>query len=124
MNTGHMCLQCGNCCRHRGYVRISAEETEEIASFLGHNTRNFVDEFTRLIVDRSGLSLNEKENGSCIFLTESFKCLLEAVKPAQCRTFPSKWNYPGWEKDCLAACRSVQISELIEEHLAPERNEK
>ena len=96
------CRRCGNCCRWSGYVRLSEAEIDAIAGFLAMTPERFIAEYTRLTADRSGLSLIEKDDGSCVFLEESRPpaCRIEAVKPRQCRDFPEKWNFPGWEKEC------------------------
>lgn len=102
------CRRCGNCCRWSGYVRLSETEIDVIAGFLGMSPGDFVERYTRLTADRSGLSLIEKADGACIFLTETRPpaCRIEAVKPRQCRDFPEKWNFPGWEKECAGGDRS------------------
>jgi Fe-S-cluster containining protein len=82
-------------------VRVEDEEIENIARFLGMETQAFIDQFTRLRTNRSGLSLLEKENHECIML-DSNACRINPVKPAQCRGFPNKWNFPGWQQVCQA----------------------
>ena len=106
--TSFRCRRCGNCCRWSGYVRISASEIDAIAELLGMLPDRFIAEYTRLTADRSGLSLTEKANGHCVFLEEAHpaRCRIEAAKPRQCRDFPVKWNFPGWEKECAGGDRS------------------
>ena len=94
------CARCGNCCVWPGYVRISAEETAQIAAFLGITVQSFTGEYTILTSDRRGLSLKENNGRQCIFYEEPPACRIEAVKPLQCRNFPVKWNFEGWEKEC------------------------
>jgi Fe-S-cluster containining protein len=94
------CARCGNCCKWPGYVRISVEETAQIAAFLGMTVQAFTDEYTVLTSDRRGLSLKEKEDRHCIFYIEPPACRIEPVKPEQCRNFPLKWNFDGWDKEC------------------------
>ena len=96
------CTGCGACCRWEGYVRITEEEADAIANFLNVDTRSFVDRYTVLTRDRQGLSLREHEDGACIFLTADNRCQINPVKPQQCRDFPNKWNFPGFEKICQA----------------------
>ena len=102
------CRRCGSCCRWPGYVRVSAREIDAIAESLGMSSERFIDEYTRLVVDRSGLSLTEKADGSCVFLEETrpARCRIEAAKPRQCRDFPEKWNFPGWEKECAGGAKT------------------
>ena len=110
MSEEFVCLRCGNCCRWPGYVRITLAEADAIAAFLQIDSNEFIDRFTRLTADRSGLSLLENPDGSCPYLLETPEgpaCRLQSVKPRQCCDFPLKWNFPGWENEC-AAGRAMQ----------------
>ena len=100
--TSFRCRRCGACCRWRGCVKISGDEADEIAAFLAISPKEFIDRYTRLSPDRRHLSLSEKADGSCQWLAEGVPaaCLLEPVKPRQCRDFPEKWNFPGWQQLC------------------------
>jgi len=93
------CRRCGSCCCWHGYVRLTAAEPDAIAELLKMDVSAFIEKYTILTADRSGLSLLERPDGSCIFLEEN-SCRIQAAKPAQCRDFPLKWNFPGWEKEC------------------------
>lgn len=105
MSTAHSvqqtpaCRRCGECCRIRGFVRVSDDEVNRIAELLRLSPRSFADRHTRLAHDRCGLELEEKENGECIFL-DGAECAIHAVKPEQCKTFPRGWRYPGVEEIC------------------------
>ena len=97
------CRCCGNCCRVPGYVLVSQQEIDRIAEFVGVDVYQFIETYTRLTNNRAGLSLIEKEDGACVFLGKDNRCLIEAVKPEQCRKFPFEWKYadmlticPGW----------------------------
>lgn len=95
------CQLCGECCRWEGYVRLTREEIESIAVFLGMDVTDFTEKYTRLTDDRRGLSLIERENGSCIFLSEeNGECAINPVKPKQCRDFPRNWSFEGWDEIC------------------------
>jgi len=93
------CLHCGGCCRIRGSVRVSESEIERLARFMSVPAQRFIDRYTRLAQNRAGLELEEKENGECVFLSGG-ECGVHTVKPAQCRTFPVEWRYPGVEEIC------------------------
>ena len=98
-----ICRRCGNCCRWKGCVKVQDHEADKIAEFLGLSVEKFINDYTRLSPDRMHLSLLEKEDGSCQWLTEADglpACAIDPVKPAQCRDFPMKWNFPGWENKC------------------------
>jgi hypothetical protein len=76
-------------------------EVERMAAHLGLPLEQFIQEFTRLRANRQGLSLTEKANGECILL-EGKDCRVNAVKPEQCRGFPNRWRFPGWQEKCKA----------------------
>jgi len=99
------CQRCGNCCRVPGYVVLSDAEIDAIAAYIGIDSYQFTETYTRLTENRAGLSLVEKGDGSCVFLSADNGCLIESVKPRQCREFPFGWRYeamrdtcPGWRE--------------------------
>lgn len=100
--TRYLCQRCGNCCRWPGDVRITEGEAVVIAAHLGLEDAEFIETQTRINANRTGLSLIEKPDGACIFLDGINTCLIQPVKPAQCRGFPNAWNFPGWRKVCEA----------------------
>ena len=82
-------------------------EIDAIAAFLSIPTEIFIADYTCLTEDRRGLSLVERDDGSCVFHeTNPSKCAINAVKPSQCRGFPLKWNFPNWEKLCAGSGKS------------------
>ncbi len=101
-NVRYECTRCGTCCRWPGYVRVTADEVDTIAAFLGLDVYEFLDRYTTLTPDRQGLTLVEREDGPCVFLTEDNLCRINPVKPTQCRNFPHLWSFPGFEKLCQA----------------------
>lgn len=106
----YQCDRCTVCCKWPGDVRVEDEELDGIASFLGMETQAFIDQFTRLRTNRSGLSLIEKENHECIML-DGKNCRINPVKPEQCRGFPNQWNFPGWQDVCQA--QPIRMSEAV-----------
>jgi Fe-S-cluster containining protein len=106
------CQRCTACCRWPGQVRLSEAEITRLAEFRGLAEHDFIQEFTRLTSDRSGLALRDKPNGECIFL-EAGQCAVQPVKPQQCRDFPNLWNFPGAEASCRALKRHVDEAEYI-----------
>ena len=100
------CRRCGDCCRWPGAVKLLPGEAENIALFLGMPESDFFEHHTMLTPDRQHLSLIEKADGSCEFLTVQpdglAACAIEKVKPEQCRAFPERWNFPDWQKLCGA----------------------
>ncbi len=102
----HECQRCTACCRWLGQVRVTEAEIAGLAAFKGMSEHDFIQRFTRLRHDRRGLVLQEKTDGSCVFL-DGNDCSVQAVKPQQCRDFPNLWNFPGFEKICRAIARPV-----------------
>jgi len=97
---GFACRRCGQCCRVPGYVYLTAEDVERIAGYLLMDVEAFTARFTRLGPHRRGLSLVEKEDGSCVLLDASGSCAIQSVKPAQCEAFPGTWRYLSMETVC------------------------
>lgn len=97
----YVCQRCTACCKWPGDVRLESDEIPRIAGFLGMDEAEFIARYTRLRMNRNGLSLLEKENHECVML-EGNACLIHEVKPGQCAGFPNKWNFPGWRQVCEA----------------------
>lgn len=110
--TWYQCDRCTACCKWPGDVRVEDDEIEAIAAFVGMETQAFIDQYTRLRTNRSGLSLIEKENHECIML-EGNACRINPVKPEQCRGFPNKWNFPGWQQVCEAKAIPMQKAKAM-----------
>jgi Fe-S-cluster containining protein len=104
------CQRCTACCRWPGQVRLTDAEIARLAVFKGLSEHDFIQQFTRLRWDRGGLALKEQPDGACIFL-EGESCVVQPVKPQQCRDFPNLWNFPGAEKTCRAIPREVSEEE-------------
>lgn len=105
------CQRCTACCRWPGQVRLTDAEITRLAEFKGLDEFNFIQQYTRLRLDRRGLALQEKPNGECIFL-EGRDCAVQPVKPQQCRDFPNLWNFPDFEKICHAVPHDVSTVEF------------
>ena len=86
------------------------DEIRAIADFLDMDEDIFIQKFTRLRMNRNGLSLIERENHECIML-ENDRCKIQDVKPFQCKGFPNRWNFPDWQKVCKA--KPVPMQEAI-----------
>ncbi len=95
------CQRCTRCCRWPGFVQLSNDDICRIAAHLGIGEWDFIQRYTRLRPNRHGLALTEGAGGACIFL-EGNACAIQPVKPAQCRGFPNRWNFPGWREVCEA----------------------
>lgn len=97
----YQCQRCANCCRWPGFVKVTEPEIAAIAGFVGLGEAEFIQRFTRLRPERTGLALIDQPGGECIFL-EGGDCSIQPVKPGQCRGFPNEWNFPGWRERCEA----------------------
>jgi uncharacterized protein len=80
---------------------VTDVDIDRLAAYLGLTTQAFIDQFTHLARDRSGLVLSDQADGGCIFLIEN-RCRVNSAKPSQCANFPTAWNNPGWETSCQA----------------------
>jgi len=84
------CQGCGYCCSSEpGYVFLSERDIQGMADGLGMDRQTFIDTFCR-IVDMGAfkmISLLEKENYDCIFLTDK-GCRVYENRPCQCATYP------------------------------------
>lgn len=84
------CQQCRYCCSvEPGFVFLTDEEVENIASYLALEKEKFIDTFCRKVGNDYfyRISLIEKPNNDCIFLTEK-GCSIYPVRPQQCKTYP------------------------------------
>ena len=102
MGVRYECTRCGNCCRWQGIVRLTADEIDAIADFLGLTPEAFADAYAELTPDRRCLTLVDGPEGYCIMLTQEGLCRIHPVKPAQCRDFPNAWRIADLEKHCKA----------------------
>ncbi len=106
------CSACGDCCSGApGYVWVSEEDIERLATHLGLD----VDTFGRRFVRRVGMrySLIEYSNGDCVFFDpEKRNCSVYSARPLQCRTWPfwdSNIRSPAsWKRTCEACPGSGQ----------------
>jgi len=96
------CRRCGACCRVPGEVKLDTDELDALADALQVDPAAFTDRYTRLNRYRTGLSLEERSDGSCVLLTRDGACRVNAVKPRQCRGFPLTWRYPDTAAICPA----------------------
>jgi Fe-S-cluster containining protein len=101
-NKKYICQRCGNCCRWPGVVKLTDEDTDRIAAFLGIGADQFIAEYTEVHPQRICLVLKSRANGECLFLEGKNICKINPVKPVQCNGFPNKWNFSGWRDVCEA----------------------
>jgi Fe-S-cluster containining protein len=89
-------------------VRLTNAEITRLAVFLGIPEYRFVQEYTRFNAGRNGLALTEQANGDCVFL-EGRDCRVQPVKPDQCREFPNRWRFAGFERLCQAIPEQLEV---------------
>lgn len=98
------CTGCGDCCTGApGFVWVNKEEIEALAAKVGLEPDEFESNYVREIGVRK--SLNEFENGDCVFLDGATrKCRVYEARPRQCRTWPfwdSNVGTPeAWAETC------------------------
>jgi|SRR3984893_3669126 len=97
----YICQRCTNCCRWPGFVRLTNDDITRIATYLKQSEFRFIQTYTRLRPHRDGLALQDRGDGSCVFL-DGQSCAIHPVKPAQCAGFPNGWRFPGWRSVCEA----------------------
>jgi Fe-S-cluster containining protein len=106
------CQRCTACCQWPGDVRVGDSEIASIAQHLALSEADFIERFTRLRLDRQGLSLIDKPGGECIFF-DGRRCTIQSVKPQQCRDFPNLWNFPGFENICRSKTIPVDTETYV-----------
>ncbi|MDA7916504.1 YkgJ family cysteine cluster protein [Verrucomicrobia bacterium] len=104
------CQRCGACCRWPGQVKVTDEEIGAIAAYLEFEDDDFIQNWTRIRPDRSGLALLDQEDGACIYY-ENGRCRIQEVKPQQCRDFPNLWSNPKARQECQAVPKEVPEDE-------------
>lgn len=103
------CTGCNYCCScEPGYVFLSQEDLDRLCAFTALSEDRFIEVYCRKIhIDNFYMiSLLEKDNFDCIFLTKK-GCSVYEARPHQCRTYPF-WrsiveNKETWDTE-MASC--------------------
>ena len=103
---------CNYCCScEPGYVFLSQEDLQRLCAYTSMDEDRFIRTYCRLVDmgSFSMVSLLEKENYDCIFLTKQ-GCSVYEARPRQCRTYPF-WrsvmeNEESWEAE-KASCPGI-----------------
>lgn len=82
------CMKCGNCCCEEGFVFFSSEEIDNAADLLGLSGKEFIGKY---LIKTGKTYAHEVMKGDCCVFLKNNKCIIQPVKPVQCRTFPF-WN--------------------------------
>lgn len=81
------CTGCGKCCTGSpGYVWVSPEEIEQMASYLNLSVEEFSRCYIRRVKGRFSL-IEHAKTYDCVFLKDN-QCQIYPVRPTQCRTYP------------------------------------
>jgi Fe-S-cluster containining protein len=109
------CTRCGHCCTGEpGHVWVDDDDLAAIADHLGESLELVRALYTRWAT--RGRSLREKPNGDCVFYDRKQGCIVYAVRPPQCRTWPfweSNVRAPeAWQRAC-EVCPGSGQGELI-----------
>lgn len=112
------CQMCRYCCSSEpGFVYLSDKEIEAEAAYLGLNRDEFMKIYCRLVDfgEYYLVSLREKSNYDCIFLTEN-GCSVYPVRPHQCSQYPFWKNImesrEAWENE-KQYCPGIGKGDLI-----------
>jgi len=104
------CTGCGQCCTGApGYVWVTPEEIEQIATHLNLTVDDFSQRFLTNVKGRFSL-VEMPKTYDCVFLKDK-KCQIYSVRPTQCRTFPWWPQLLKTEKDWKEAahfCEGIQ----------------
>jgi Fe-S-cluster containining protein len=98
--SAEVCRRCGACCQGPGDVILTDNDAARIAQQMNLDVYAFTSQYTRLLADRAGLSLTERPDGACVFLTNDNQCRIENAKPLQCRGFPFIWRSERLASQC------------------------
>ena len=105
---------CTRCCDTQGFVYITENDLQRIASHLGLMPQAFEEKY--VIRYRRLLRLRKPRYSQCHFLTAQ-GCSVHVVKPVQCRTYPF-WpelveDRTAWQ-DESQRCPGINKGELIQ----------
>jgi len=76
-------------------VLLKPWDITNLAGALGMSEGDFIRHHTILAANRAQLSLAEKPDGTCCFLSDNNSCLVYAARPQQCMDFPLGWKVDG-----------------------------
>jgi Fe-S-cluster containining protein len=118
------CQGCNYCCScEPGFVFLSEEDLINLCTYFSIDEETFIQTYCREVPIGFGyrVSLLEKDNFDCIFLTEK-GCGCYESRPLQCRTYPfwpsiveseTTWNKeaescPGMNKDKKIKAKNIK----------------
>lgn len=115
------CTQCGNCCTGApGFVWVNDAEIDALAHRCGESVDGFKRIYTHEVGQR--ITLNELEDGSCVFYRPGVGCTVYEDRPRQCRTWPfwdsnlaskDEWKETGKGCPGLDQGRLYTVEEIV-----------
>ena len=107
---------CGRCCHGKGGIRVTEEEVEAQAGYLGLTPDEFKRKYTLL---RHGKrEIGTREDGACHFLKDNV-CGIHPVKPAICALWPwlpgplaEEMGFLSLKQDCPGVEREATWAEF------------
>ncbi|MBO8436036.1 MAG: YkgJ family cysteine cluster protein [Spirochaetes bacterium] len=123
------CQMCSYCCSAEpGYVYLTEKDLDAASSEMGVDRDTFISLYCRLV--DFGMyylvSLRERSNYDCIFLTEN-GCAIYKARPAQCRTYPFWDNIlsseESWKREA-ESCPGIGKGAVISKREIEKRLEK
>ncbi len=114
------CTGCGKCCTGSpGYVWVSDEEIEAIASHLKITFKECTKKYLRRVHGKWSL-IEKKKTYDCVFLRDN-ACILYSARPVQCRTYPfwpeiikSKETWEDAARECEGIREDNPVIPLVE----------
>ncbi len=77
---------CAACCKIPGRVEINEQDVERMAAALDMPRNRFAARYVRKV--QGELLLRERDDHACVMLDEDDRCMVHAVRPLQCKTYP------------------------------------
>lgn len=115
------CEGCGGkcCVGESGYVFVSIDEMQKIASFLALEFESFTKSYVRKVGYRFSFIEKPYQNAlACVFFdTDSKQCSIYAHRPKQCRTYPFWEAHKNLDKNDLQTlcneCKGIKLKENV-----------
>ena len=76
---------CGRCCYGKGGIKVTDQEVQAQAAYVGLPVREYMDRYT--ILRHGQREIGTREDGACHFL-ENKVCGIHPVKPSICALWP------------------------------------
>lgn len=103
------CMRCRYCCSSEpGFVFLTFNDIQRLCRYTHLEPKNFLHLYCRKVPQGSisYISLAEKENNDCVFLTDS-GCSVYDARPLQCAAYPfwpsilaDRWSWMEEQRYC------------------------